>query len=170
MGSHHLRLFQGVQPNPGAVAALPVDSAVIDGEAVVFRPDNRPISRRCDPVKGRRRRRSWFAYDLMEAKGQDIRPEPLEERRKRLSKLLSRKTKADARRHPTQRRAPRVDEMQISSPANLSSRLERQKSWVTPGRAFRRPIWSDALQGRFNNEACCAHSQLPAFNKLRKRC
>lgn len=30
----------------------------------------------------------------MEVDGQDIRPEPLEERRKRLSKLLSRKTKA----------------------------------------------------------------------------
>ena len=34
------------------------------------------------------------AYDLMEANGQDIRPEPLEERRRRLAKLLSRKTKA----------------------------------------------------------------------------
>ena len=30
----------------------------------------------------------------MEMDGQDIRPEPLEERRKRLTKLLSRKTKA----------------------------------------------------------------------------
>jgi hypothetical protein len=33
------------------------------------------------------------AYDTMEADGQDVRPEPLEERRKRLAKLLSRKTK-----------------------------------------------------------------------------
>jgi bifunctional non-homologous end joining protein LigD len=33
-------------------------------------------------------------YDIMEADGQDVRPEPLEERRKRLAKLLSRKTKA----------------------------------------------------------------------------
>ena len=30
------------------------------------------------------------AYDIMEADGQDLRPEPLEERRKRLAKLLSR--------------------------------------------------------------------------------
>ena len=30
----------------------------------------------------------------MEVDGQDMRPEPLEERRKRLTKLLSRKTKA----------------------------------------------------------------------------
>jgi bifunctional non-homologous end joining protein LigD len=34
------------------------------------------------------------AYDIMEIDGHDVRPEPLEERRKRLSKLLSRKTKA----------------------------------------------------------------------------
>src|SRR3954451_20292852 len=34
------------------------------------------------------------AYDIMEADGQDMRPEPLEERRKRLAKLLSRSNKA----------------------------------------------------------------------------
>ena len=34
------------------------------------------------------------AYDVMEVDGKDVRPEPLEERRKRLAKLLSRKTKA----------------------------------------------------------------------------
>jgi ATP-dependent DNA ligase len=31
----------------------------------------------------------------MEADGHDVRPEPLEERKKRLAKLLSRKTKAN---------------------------------------------------------------------------
>ena len=34
------------------------------------------------------------AYDIMEVDGQDVRPEPLEERRKRLAKLLCRNTKA----------------------------------------------------------------------------
>ena len=34
------------------------------------------------------------AFDVLEVDGQDVRPEPLEERRKRLAKLLSRKTKA----------------------------------------------------------------------------
>ena len=34
------------------------------------------------------------AYDIMEVDGHDVRPEPLEERRNRLAKLLSRKTKA----------------------------------------------------------------------------
>ena len=33
-------------------------------------------------------------YDVMELDGQDVRPEPLEERRKRLARLLSRRTKA----------------------------------------------------------------------------
>src|SRR6476620_5350203 len=35
-----------------------------------------------------------MAYDIIDLDGQDVRPEPLEERRKRLAKLLSRKTKA----------------------------------------------------------------------------
>src|SRR5881392_1124574 len=34
------------------------------------------------------------AYDIMEVDGQDVRPEPLEERRKRLARLLSRSNKA----------------------------------------------------------------------------
>ena len=33
-------------------------------------------------------------YDIMEVDGQDVRPEPLEERRKRLTRLLSRSNKA----------------------------------------------------------------------------
>ena len=34
------------------------------------------------------------AYDVMEMDGEDMRPEPLEERRKRLARLLSRSNKA----------------------------------------------------------------------------
>jgi bifunctional non-homologous end joining protein LigD len=34
------------------------------------------------------------AYDIMEVDGQDVRPEPLEERRKRLARLLARSNKA----------------------------------------------------------------------------
>jgi bifunctional non-homologous end joining protein LigD len=76
-----------------ALAALPVDSAVIDGEAVVLRPDNS-----CDFEALRSRQGQaeaiLVAYDLMVDDGQDVRPEPLEARRKRLAKLLSRKSKA----------------------------------------------------------------------------
>ena len=60
-----------------AVAALPVDSAVIDGEAVVFRPDN---TSDFEALRSREGQAGTIlvAYDLMEANGQDIRPEPLE--------------------------------------------------------------------------------------------
>jgi bifunctional non-homologous end joining protein LigD len=83
-----------------AVAALPVHSAVLDGEAVLMRPDN------SFDFEGLRSRQGQaeailVAYDIMEVGGQDVRPEALdvrpgalEERRKRLAKLLSRKTKA----------------------------------------------------------------------------
>jgi bifunctional non-homologous end joining protein LigD len=76
-----------------AIAALPVDSAVIDGEAVLLRPDN------AFNFEGLRSRHGQaeailVAYDVMEVEGQDMRPEALEERRKRLWRLLSRKTKA----------------------------------------------------------------------------
>ena len=76
-----------------AVAALPVDSAVLDGEAIVLRSDS---SSDFEALKSRHGQAEAIlvAYDIMEVSGQDIRPEPLEERRKRLAKLLSRKTKA----------------------------------------------------------------------------
>ena len=69
---------------------LPVDSAVLDGEAVVMRPDN---TSDFDCGREGQAEAILVAYDIMEADGQDVRPEPLEERRKRLSKLLSRSNK-----------------------------------------------------------------------------
>jgi bifunctional non-homologous end joining protein LigD len=70
--------------DPEAVAALPVGSAVLDGEAIVMRsPD------RCDFEALRSRQGEaeaiLVAYDIMEADGQDVRPEPLEQRRKSLA-------------------------------------------------------------------------------------
>ena len=46
MGPHHVRLFQDFTRIRDAVAALPVDSAVLDGEAVGLRPDTPSTSRR----------------------------------------------------------------------------------------------------------------------------
>jgi ATP-dependent DNA ligase len=40
MGAHDLRLFDGFTRIRDAFAALPVDNAVLDGEAVLMRPDN----------------------------------------------------------------------------------------------------------------------------------
>ena len=58
-----------------------------------FGPTTLPISRRYDPARVRAEA-ILVAYDIMEADGQDVRTEPLEERRKRLAKLLSRSNKA----------------------------------------------------------------------------
>jgi bifunctional non-homologous end joining protein LigD len=75
-----------------AVAALPVDSAVLEGEAVLLRRDN---SSDFDRLLSRRSSSGDLGcLDLMELDGQDMRPEALEERRKRLGKLLSRSNKA----------------------------------------------------------------------------
>jgi bifunctional non-homologous end joining protein LigD len=62
---------------------------VLGGEAIVMRSADR-----CDFEALRSREGQaeaiLIAYDIMEADGQDVRPEPLEERRKRLARLLSR--------------------------------------------------------------------------------
>src|SRR3954467_8052668 len=62
-----------------AVAALPVESAVLDGEAILLRPDN---TSNFDGLRSRQGQAEAIlvAYDIMEADGQDLRPEPLEER------------------------------------------------------------------------------------------
>jgi len=76
-----------------AVAALPVDSAVLDGEAILLRPDN------TSDFEGLRSRQGQaeailVTYDVMEIDGADMRGEPLEARRQCLMRLLSRKNKA----------------------------------------------------------------------------
>ena len=45
-------------------------------------------------LRGWSTRTILVTYDIMEVDGQDVRPEPLEERRKRLTRLLSRSNKA----------------------------------------------------------------------------
>jgi len=76
-----------------AVAALPVESAVLDGEAIVMRSADRSD---CEALRSRQGQAEAIlvTYDIMEVDGQDVRPEPLEERRKRLTRLLSRSNKA----------------------------------------------------------------------------
>ena len=76
-----------------AVAALPVDSAVLDGEAIVLRSDTTSDFEALRSRQGQAEA-ILVAYDIMEADGQDVRAEPLRERRKRLAKLLSRSNKA----------------------------------------------------------------------------
>jgi bifunctional non-homologous end joining protein LigD len=71
-----------------AIRALPVDNALIDGEAVVFRPDghsdfaalrsNRGAAIAC-----------FVAFDLLQFKGEDWRSMPLEVRRAQLESLVA---------------------------------------------------------------------------------
>ena len=93
MGPHHVDYSQHFTRIRDAVAALPVDSAVLDGEAILLRPDNTSDFEALRSRQGQAEA-ILVAYDIMEADGQDVRPEPLEERRKRLAKLLSRSNKA----------------------------------------------------------------------------
>lgn len=87
--------FEGLRK---AGEALPVKSAVIDGEAVVF--DDRGLSDFPALVEALKRKRGAIAlaaFDLLHLDGQDLRALPLTQRKKRLEKLLEKRKSAPAR-------------------------------------------------------------------------
>jgi bifunctional non-homologous end joining protein LigD len=71
-----------------AMEGLKVQSAFVDGEAVLCRPDG--VSD-FDGLMGRTQDRKVFlyAFDLLELNGEDLRSLPLEERKARLAKLIN---------------------------------------------------------------------------------
>jgi bifunctional non-homologous end joining protein LigD len=71
-----------------AVRGLPAESALIDGEAVAFRPGGHSdfVALR---TKAGGARASFVAFDLLSLEGEDLRQRPLEERRKALSHLVA---------------------------------------------------------------------------------
>jgi bifunctional non-homologous end joining protein LigD len=72
-----------------AVGALPARSCIIDGEAVVLGPSGKPDFQALRHELGRRSAQvRYHAFDLLELDGQDLRPRPLLERKRRLEKLL----------------------------------------------------------------------------------
>jgi bifunctional non-homologous end joining protein LigD len=74
-----------------ALARLPLQSALIDGEAVAL--DASGVSRFArlqDALKSARADVQFYAFDLLFLDGEDLRDAPLIERKKRLRKLLSR--------------------------------------------------------------------------------
>jgi bifunctional non-homologous end joining protein LigD len=71
----------------GAVRALPVDNALIDGEAVVFRPDGHSDFAALRTRAGGEQA-ALVAFDLLGLKGDDLRQRPLEERRDALAQLV----------------------------------------------------------------------------------
>jgi hypothetical protein len=105
-------------------------------------PTTPSTSRRCGHDRGRHRR-SWSRMTFMEVNGLDVRPEPLEERRKRLSKLLSRSNKKcatasnSARRQRQSAQRPRLqflerlDRLMVAAEAMDSQRLFAAQSCVT---------------------------------------
>jgi bifunctional non-homologous end joining protein LigD len=70
-----------------AIATLPVRSCVIDGEAIVCADNGLAVF---DLIRGHRANAQAVlcAFDLLEINGEDIRPQPIEERKRRLAELL----------------------------------------------------------------------------------
>jgi bifunctional non-homologous end joining protein LigD len=75
-----------------AIAKLPADTALIDGELVS--EDAKGISRfsllQQDLKAGRHDRMVYYVFDLMHLDGADLRPRPLKERKAALAKLVAR--------------------------------------------------------------------------------
>jgi ATP-dependent DNA ligase len=72
------------KPDSGA---LPVANALIDGEAVTFRPDGHSDFAALRTKEGGERA-SFVAFDLLDLEGDDLRDRPLEERREALARLV----------------------------------------------------------------------------------
>ncbi len=70
-----------------AVRSLPVDGALVDGEAVVFRPDGHSDFAALRTKRGAERA-AFVAFDLLNVEGKDFRKLPLEVRRARLEALI----------------------------------------------------------------------------------
>jgi bifunctional non-homologous end joining protein LigD len=71
-----------------AVGALPVDNALIDGEAVTFLPDGHSDFAALRTKAGGERA-SFVVFDLLSLDGGDRRERPLEERREALAQLVT---------------------------------------------------------------------------------
>ena len=70
------------------MAALPVDNALIDGEAIVFLPDGHSDFGALRSKAGGEQA-SFVAFDLLGLAGDDLREHPLEERRDKLARLIA---------------------------------------------------------------------------------
>jgi bifunctional non-homologous end joining protein LigD len=75
-----------------AVAALPVKSIVLDGEVAVVMPDGRTSFQALQNAFGRRDANIvYFVFDVLQLDGEDLTKLPLEDRKRRLVKLLGKK-------------------------------------------------------------------------------
>ena len=67
------------------MAALPVANAILDGEIVALDSNGRS---QFAPLMRRRQDVSFYAFDLLWHDGEDLRPLPLVERKRRLRRLI----------------------------------------------------------------------------------
>jgi bifunctional non-homologous end joining protein LigD len=75
-----------------AVAALPAKSLLLDGEVAVVMPDGRTSFQALQNAFGRRDANIvYFVFDLLHVNGEDLTKLPLEERKRRLAKLVGKK-------------------------------------------------------------------------------
>ena len=113
-------LFNAKFPNIAeAVGALPVNNALIDGEAVIFLPDGHSDFGALRTKEGGARA-SFVAFDLLSLEGDDLRERPLEERRDALSRLVQGVASGSAK--PCQPRARSCSPMPASSASKGSCR------------------------------------------------
>ncbi|MEX2340810.1 MAG: hypothetical protein WD605_00610 [Candidatus Paceibacterota bacterium] len=68
---------------------LKAKEAIVDGEIVVLDMDGRPIF---NDILRKRSMLTYIAFDLLWLDGEDIRPLPLKERRRRLARILPQKS------------------------------------------------------------------------------
>ena len=88
--------------------ALPVDNALIDGEAVVFRPDGHSDFAALRTRAGGEQA-ALVAFDLLSLEGDDLRQRPLEERREALAQLVAESTASSSAQRSTTEGAPVFD-------------------------------------------------------------
>jgi len=67
---------------------LPVTAAVLDGEVVVLDERGRSSFQLLQQLGTSRRGLAFFAFDLLGVDGEDLKPLPLEERKRRLETLI----------------------------------------------------------------------------------
>jgi len=122
-----------------AVTALRAKSAVLDGEVVVIGPRGKPDFQALRRELGvRSDRLQYYAFDLLELDGEDLRPRPLLDRKAQLEKLLRRAPKAiryvehydnDAREVMAQACEMGLEGI-VSKKADSPYKAGRQESWI----------------------------------------
>ena len=77
-----------------AAVELPARAALLDGEIVVLDERGRSSFRLLQQLGANRRGLAFFAFDLLALEGEDLKPLPLQERKRRLQELIGQRRSA----------------------------------------------------------------------------